>query len=83
MSASRGETMMDGPSPASRNSFAAMKYTADFPQPVRCTTNMRLRWLTRESMAVHWSSRNAAWGPAMPLRSSSACSRVAVMAHTV
>ena len=83
MSASSGETIIDGPSPASRNSFAAIKYTADFPQPVRCTTSMRLRWLTRESTAVHWSSRRAAWGPAMPLRSSSACSRVAVMAHTI
>ena len=43
ISASNGDTMTVAPRPASRSSFAAMKYTADLPQPVRCTTSARRR----------------------------------------
>ena len=43
INANSGDTIIDGPAPASRSNFAAMKYTADLPQPVRCTTSMRLR----------------------------------------
>lgn len=41
MSDSNGETITVGPSPSSRSSAVATKYTADLPQPVRCTTSAR------------------------------------------
>ena len=57
ISASSGDTITVGPWPAARSSLAEMKYTADLPHPVRCTTSARLRCTTSASMAVHWSSR--------------------------
>ena len=41
ISASSGETMTVAPAPRSRSRAVAMKYTADLPQPVRCTTSAR------------------------------------------
>ena len=41
MSASSGETSTVGPAPRARSSIVATKYTADLPQPVRCTTSAR------------------------------------------
>ena len=43
--------MTVGPCPLARSSLAAMKYTADLPQPVRCTTSARRRCTTSASMA--------------------------------
>ena len=53
INASSGDTITVGPRPCARNSFAAMKYTADLPKPVRCTTSARRRCTTSASMAVH------------------------------
>ncbi len=53
MSASSGDTMTVGPAPRSRSRAVATKYTADFPQPVRCTTRARRRSATRALIAVH------------------------------
>ena len=39
ISANNGDTITVGPWPAERSSLAAMKYTADLPQPVRWTTS--------------------------------------------
>ena len=64
MRASSGDTTSVGPAPASRRSRVAIQYTADFPQPVRCTTRTRLRSLTNASIAASWSSRSLAWSPA-------------------
>ena len=75
ISASSGETMTVGPAPAARSSAVATKYTADLPHPVRCTTNA---WI-----AVHWSSRSCASGPARPRRTSSARGRSAMSARSV
>ena len=77
ISASSGEMITLAPRPRRRSSFAAMKYTADLPQPVRCTTSIRSRRLTSPSIARHWSSRNDVPGPASPCNSSSASARVA------
>src|SRR4051812_14233243 len=55
-----------------------MKYTADLPHPVRCTTSARRRCTTSASIAVHWSSRRTACGPASCSRMVCACSRVAM-----
>ena len=41
MSASSGDTITVGPAPRARSSLVATKYTADLPQPVRCTTSAR------------------------------------------
>src|SRR5690554_2400703 len=60
MSASRGDTSTVGPAPAWRSSSVATKYTADFPQPVRCTTRARRRPATRVSIASYWPSWNSA-----------------------
>jgi hypothetical protein len=83
ISASSGETMTVGPAPAARSSAVATKYTADLPQPVRCTTRARRRSTTRAWIAVHWSSRKRASGPASPRRTSSARGRSAVSARSV
>ena len=56
--ASSGDTMTVGPAPRARSSAVAMKYTADLPQPVRCTTSARRRSGTRARIADHWSSRS-------------------------
>ena len=55
-----------------------MKYTADLPQPVRCTTRARRRCTTSASMAVHWSSRRCAAEPASRSRIAWARTRVAI-----
>src|SRR5690606_33472536 len=60
MSASSGETKTVAPAPRCRNRRVATKYTADFPQPVRCTTSARRRPSTRVSMASYWPSWNSA-----------------------
>ena len=78
--ASNGETMTVGPCPAARRSLAEMKYTADLPHPVRCTTRARRRCTTSASMAVHWSSPRTASGPAKCSRIACASARVATMA---
>src|SRR5258708_24950437 len=75
MSASSGETMTDGPQPRARSSAVAVKYTADLPHPVRCTTSARLRSETRARIAVHWASRRVAAGPASARRQLSASAR--------
>jgi hypothetical protein len=41
ISAGSGETITVGPLPRSRSMPVAAKYTADLPQPVRCTTSAR------------------------------------------
>ena len=41
INASSGEMITVGPAPPSRSSAVATKYTADLPQPVRCTTSAR------------------------------------------
>ena len=51
ISASSGETISAGPAPRSRSSAAAMKYTADFPHPVRCTHSTRAWSSTRSRTA--------------------------------
>ncbi len=51
ISASRGLTISVGPAPASRRRAVATKYTADFPQPVRCTQSTRLRSRTTSRIA--------------------------------
>ena len=61
--ANSGDTMTVAPCPDARSSLAAMKYTADLPQPVRCTTSARRRCTTNASIAVHWSSRSVGRGP--------------------
>ena len=40
-----------GPAPRSRSSAVARKYTADLPQPVRCTQSTRARSSTRSRTA--------------------------------
>ncbi len=75
ISASSGDTITVGPSPSSRSNAVAMKYTADLPHPVRCTTSARLRSATSAWIAVHWSSRSTAPGPARARSRSSASSR--------
>lgn len=60
MRASSGETITVGPAPRARSSAVATKYTADLPQPVRCTTSARRPSETSASMASHWSSRSRA-----------------------
>src|SRR6266566_2598766 len=75
MSASSGDTITVGPSPRARSSAVAMKYTADLPQPVRCTTSARRRSATSARIAVHWSSRSRACSPARARRHVSASSR--------
>src|SRR5437588_5752566 len=77
ISASSGETITVGPSPSSRSSAVATKYTADLPHPVRCTTSARLRLATSASIAVHWSRRSRASWPARARSRSSASSRSA------
>lgn len=42
ISASSGEMITVGPAPRRRSRAVATKYTADLPQPVRCTTKARL-----------------------------------------
>ncbi len=44
-----------------------MKYTADLPQPVRCTTSALRRCATSASMASYWPGWKAA--SARPVRS--------------
>ncbi|CAB4699195.1 unannotated protein [freshwater metagenome] len=39
--ASNGDTTNVGPAPTERNAEVAAQYTADFPQPVACTTSTR------------------------------------------
>src|ERR1700722_9476612 len=75
MRASSGETITDGPAPRERSSAVAVKYTADLPQPVRCTTSARRCSATRAWIAVHWSSRSRASGPARACRQRSASAR--------
>ncbi len=53
INASSGDTITVGPRPWERSNRAAMKYTADLPQPVRWTTRARRRRTTSASMAVH------------------------------
>src|SRR5580658_2880792 len=76
MSASSGETMIDGPAPLARSSAVAAKYTADLPHPVRCTTSARTRSATSARIAVHWSSRSRASSPASTRRHASASARI-------
>jgi hypothetical protein len=64
ISASSGDTTSVGPLPRSRRDVVAAQYTADFPQPVACTTNTRFRCSTSSSTARTWSSRGRASGPA-------------------
>ncbi len=78
INASSGETMTVGPSPSWRSNAVAMKYTADLPQPVRWTTRALRRPATRVWIAVHWSSRSTASGPASARSRSSASSRNAM-----
>src|SRR5689334_221223 len=75
MSASSGDTITVGPAPRARSRAVATKYTADLPQPVRCTTSARRRSATRARIAVHWSSRSRACSPASARRHVSASSR--------
>ena len=75
ISASSGETITVGPAPAARSSAVATKYTADLPHPVRCTTSARRRCTTSAWIAVHWSSRSRAGGPASVRSTSSARAR--------
>ena len=64
------------PAQPSRSSAVATKYTADFPQPVRCTTSARRRATTSASIARHWSSRRcASLRPTSSRRTASARSR--------
>ena len=44
----------------------ATKYTADLPQPVRCTTRARRLSATSASIARHWSSRSRAGAGGVP-----------------
>src|SRR6478609_6429000 len=79
MSASSGDTIRVGPAPRRRSSREATKYTADLPQPVRCTTRARRPPSTRASMASNWPSWNSASGCPTSSRSTAwACSRVPV-----
>src|SRR5258705_3964505 len=78
ISARSGDTMTVARGPPSRSSLAAMKYTADLPQPVRCTTRACRRCTTRASIAVHWSSRRFAADPASCSRIAWARTRVAI-----
>ena len=48
-----GEMMIVGPMSRARSSAVVTKYTADLPQPVRCTTSARRRSRARAWMAVH------------------------------
>ena len=66
--ASSGDTITVGPLPCARSSAVATKYTADLPQPVRCTTSARRRSATSAAIAVHWSSRSTASSPASACR---------------
>src|SRR5665213_2970271 len=74
ISARRGEMITVGPAPRLLRRAVEMKYTADFPQPVRWTTSA-LRPATRASIACHWSSRSRASDPARSRRISSASER--------
>ena len=56
--ASSGDTSSVGPDPLSRSIRVAMKYTALFPQPVRCTSSTRTRSPTSLKIASSWSDRN-------------------------
>jgi hypothetical protein len=78
INASSGDTMTVGPAPPARSSAVATKYTADLPHPVRCTTSARRRSRTSASIAVHWSSRSRAPGPASAASTASARSRRSV-----
>lgn len=69
MSASSGETITVGPAPRRRSRAVATKYTADLPQPVRCTTSARRRSRTSAATACHWSSRSRAVPPGAPTSS--------------
>src|SRR5215831_14179318 len=84
ISASSGETITVGPAPRARSSAVATKYTADLPQPVRCTTRTRRRPVTSSLIAVHWSSRSRASSPASARRYPSAAVRISesVMLHS-
>ena len=62
--ASSGDTTRVHPPPRSRIALVAAQYTADFPQPVACTTNTRARSSTRARTAARWLSRGIAFGPA-------------------
>ncbi len=62
--ASSGDTTRVHPPPRSRIALVAAQYTADFPQPVACTTNTRARSSTRARTAARWSSRGIAFAPA-------------------
>src|ERR1700712_3985465 len=72
ISASSGETISVGPAPRARSSEVATKYTADLPQPVRCTQSTRARSVTRSLIASSWCSRKEAFGPASWCRRASA-----------
>ena len=75
--ASSGDTISVGPAPRRRSSRLETKYTADLPQPVRCTTRARRPPSTRASIASNWPSWNSAAGCPTSSRSTSwACSRV-------
>src|SRR5262249_12551312 len=56
---------------------------ADLPHPVRCTTSARLRCETSALIAVHWSGRSTASGPASARKQRSASSRSAVSSGSV
>jgi hypothetical protein len=45
--------MIVGPMSRARSNAVVTKYTADLPQPVRCTTSARRRSRARAWMAVH------------------------------
>jgi hypothetical protein len=81
-----GETITVGPLPRFRSSAVATKYTADFPQPVRCTTSARRPWATSASTARHWSSRSRVvpvGSPTRRARTESAAVRSSVVVVSV
>ena len=64
MSASSGEMTSVGPCPAARSAEVADQYTADFPQPVACTTSTRALGAMTAATASSWSARGIAPSPA-------------------
>ena len=75
ISASSGETITVGPAPPR----AAARWPRSTPRtcPSRCAarTSARRRCATSAWIAVHWSSRRRACGPASAARAASACPR--------
>ena len=52
INASSGDTTNVGPAPLDRSAEVAAQYTADFPQPVACTTSTRAAGCTMAATAA-------------------------------